>query len=223
MLPLLLFGGVSFERKASSSVRGDANNSQMTREKKGRKCWEGLDFFFRSVCEKKTRQEFGNSVQHGDWDVRTQQKDVISKPFYRRMHLARMSNATNRWETFRNTAKKTIVCKPQNYPGQSTAVIWRRARIRKISFSYTVNGELNSFGAPVQGVVGLRVALAHRLRPCQRFWTRGPDAVYTAHREPPNAGALVSSHQFAVKPANIVQRTQRNDRAGNEEKLTWNT
>lgn len=67
------------------------------------------------------------------------------------------------------------------------------------SFSYTVNGELNSFGAPVYGVVRLirlavGITLAHGLRPCQRFRTGGPDAIYATQREPSDAGALVSGH-----------------------------
>lgn len=78
------------------------------------------------------------------------------------------------------------------------------------SFSYTVNGELNSFGAPVHGVIRLihlavGIALAHRLRPRERLRTGGPDAVDATQREPPDAGALVSGHQSPVESANIAR------------------
>lgn len=106
-------------------------------------------------------------------------------------------------------ARSRLFCRVQ-------ALQHENLRIGKVaSFSYTVNGELNSFGAPVQGVVGLigpgltvRIALTHRLRPCQSFWTRGSDAINATQREPPDPGALVSSHQFPVKSANIA-RTSR--------------
>lgn len=84
-------------------------------------------------------------------------------------------------------------------------------RIGKMpSFSYTVNGELNSFGAPVHGVVRLthlpvRITLAHGLRPRQRFRTGRPDAVHATQREPPDAGALVSGHQSPVESANTAR------------------
>lgn len=78
------------------------------------------------------------------------------------------------------------------------------------SFSYTVNGELNSFGAPVHGVVRLihlavGIALTHGLRPGQRLRAGGPDAVHATQREPPDAGALVSGHQSPVESANTAR------------------
>lgn len=69
---------------------------------------------------------------------------------------------------------------------------------------YTVNGELNSFGAfllCIAGGVGLRVALAHGLHPAEGLGARGPDHVDAAQRESPNARALVRRHQTSVKPA----------------------
>lgn len=74
------------------------------------------------------------------------------------------------------------------------------------SFSYTVNGELNSFRTPVYGGVvrlarlALRITLAHRPRPRQCFRTGRPDTVDTAHREPPDASALVGGHEFPMEP-----------------------
>lgn len=81
------------------------------------------------------------------------------------------------------------------------------------SFSYTVNGELNSFGAPVHGVVRLvqltvRIALAHGLRPRQRFRTGGPDAVHATQRKPPDTGTFVSGYQSPMESANTAKSYQ---------------
>lgn len=84
------------------------------------------------------------------------------------------------------------------------------------SFSYTVNGELNSFGAPVHDVVrrladlAVRIALAHGPRPRQRFRAGGSDAVHAAQGEPPDAGALVSGHQSPMESANTARSCRWN-------------
>jgi len=89
-------------------------------------------------------------------------------------------------------------------------------RIGKMpSFSYTVNGELNSFGAPVHGVVRLihlavRIALAHGLRPRQRFRTGGSNAIHATQRESSDAGALVSGHQFPMESTNTARSCRWN-------------
>jgi len=79
------------------------------------------------------------------------------------------------------------------------------------SFSYTVNGELNSFRTPVRDGVArlarltLRITLACRFRPRQRFRTSSSDAIHAAHREPADAGTLIGGHEFPMEPVKGIR------------------